>query len=109
MADVLAAAVRDRQRVPEPVMEIEFEREILMLDRKTCAEARDAGPAVDAARTTSPGGSSCPDLLDALTQAGRSQTGGGPGSTRATSRTSAAGGRRRSEGGHGAERAVAPS
>ena len=42
-------------------MEIEFEREILMLDRKTCAEARDAGPAVGAARATSPGGSSCPD------------------------------------------------
>ncbi|ANN21778.1 helicase [Amycolatopsis orientalis] len=40
MADVLANAVRDRQRVPEPVLEIEFEREILMLDRKTCTEAR---------------------------------------------------------------------
>ncbi|MFD2492784.1 HelD family protein [Amycolatopsis jiangsuensis] len=40
MTDVLAAAVRDRQRVPEPVLEIEHEREILKLDRKTCAEAR---------------------------------------------------------------------
>ncbi|MFI5608064.1 HelD family protein [Amycolatopsis sp. NPDC051903] len=40
MADVLANAVRDCQRVPEPVLEIEHEREILKLDRKTCAEAR---------------------------------------------------------------------
>jgi DNA helicase IV len=40
MVDVLAAAVRDRQRVPEPVMEIEFERETLRLDRRTCTEAR---------------------------------------------------------------------
>ncbi|WP_425548666.1 HelD family protein [Amycolatopsis ultiminotia] len=40
LAEVLAAAVRDRQRVPEPVLEIEHEREILKLDRKTCTEAR---------------------------------------------------------------------
>jgi DNA helicase IV len=40
MVDILAAAVRDRQRVPEPVLEIEVEREILRLDRKTCTEAR---------------------------------------------------------------------
>ncbi|SEP43997.1 HelD family protein [Amycolatopsis saalfeldensis] len=40
MADVLANAVRDRQRVPEPVLEIEYERDLLKLDRKTCAEAR---------------------------------------------------------------------
>jgi DNA helicase IV len=40
MADVLAAAVRDRQRVPEPVMEIEFERKTLRLDRRTCTDAR---------------------------------------------------------------------
>ncbi|RJQ81433.1 HelD family protein [Amycolatopsis panacis] len=40
LAEVLAAAVRDRQRVPDPVLEIEHEREILKLDRKTCAEAR---------------------------------------------------------------------
>ena len=40
MAEVLANAVRDRQRVPEPVMEIEYEHDILRLDRKTCADAR---------------------------------------------------------------------
>ncbi|MFE3175670.1 HelD family protein [Amycolatopsis sp. NPDC059090] len=40
MADVLAKAVRDRQGVPDPVIEIEHEREILKLDRKTCAQAR---------------------------------------------------------------------
>ncbi len=40
MADLLAAAVRDRQQVPETVLEIEVEREIVRLDRNTCAEAR---------------------------------------------------------------------
>jgi DNA helicase IV len=40
MAEVLANAVRDRQRVPEPVMEIEYEHDVLRLDRKTCADAR---------------------------------------------------------------------
>jgi DNA helicase IV len=40
MTDVLAAAVRDRQRVPEEPLEIEFEREILKLDKKTCVQAR---------------------------------------------------------------------
>ncbi|WP_020658163.1 HelD family protein [Amycolatopsis benzoatilytica] len=40
MADVLTKAVRDRQRVPDPVIEIEHEREILKLDRKTCTQAR---------------------------------------------------------------------
>ncbi|MFJ7216634.1 HelD family protein [Amycolatopsis sp. NPDC098790] len=40
MADVLANAVRDRQRVPDPVMEIEYEHDVLKLDRKTCADAR---------------------------------------------------------------------
>ncbi|MBE8516547.1 AAA family ATPase [Amycolatopsis sp. H6(2020)] len=40
LAEVLANAVRDRQRVPEPVLEIEYERDVLKLDRKTCAEAR---------------------------------------------------------------------
>ncbi|RSM39324.1 helicase [Amycolatopsis balhimycina DSM 5908] len=40
MADVLANAVRDRQRVPEPVMEIEYEHDVLRLDRKTCTDAR---------------------------------------------------------------------
>ncbi|MFC4086130.1 HelD family protein [Amycolatopsis samaneae] len=40
LADVLANAVRDRQRVPEPVLEIEYERELLRLDRRTCVDAR---------------------------------------------------------------------
>jgi DNA helicase IV len=40
MAEVLANAVRDRQRVPEPVLEIEYEHDVLKLDRKTCTEAR---------------------------------------------------------------------
>ncbi|MFE0024926.1 HelD family protein [Amycolatopsis sp. NPDC059021] len=40
MADVLANAVRDRQRVPEPVLEIEYEHDVLRLDRKTCVDAR---------------------------------------------------------------------
>ncbi|WP_410618879.1 HelD family protein [Amycolatopsis sp. cmx-8-4] len=42
LADVLATAVRDRQRVPDPVLEIEYEHEhdVLKLDRKTCTEAR---------------------------------------------------------------------
>lgn len=40
MADVLATAVRDRQRVPDPVLEIEYEHDVLKLDRKTCTEAR---------------------------------------------------------------------
>jgi DNA helicase IV len=40
MTEVIAAAVRDRQRVPDDVLEIEFEREILTLDRQTCTQAR---------------------------------------------------------------------
>ncbi|MEV6826900.1 ATP-binding domain-containing protein [Amycolatopsis sp. NPDC051102] len=40
LADVLANAVRDRQRVPEPVLEIEYEHDVLRLDRKTCTDAR---------------------------------------------------------------------
>ncbi|MET8996733.1 AAA family ATPase [Amycolatopsis sp. NPDC004169] len=40
MAEVLANAVRDRQRVPEPVLEIEYEHDVLRLDRKTCTDAR---------------------------------------------------------------------
>ncbi len=67
MADVLANAVRDRQRVPEPVLEIEFEREILMLDRKTCTEAR-----TRARRSRRPHNLArrifVSDLLDALTR-----------------------------------------
>jgi DNA helicase IV len=40
LAEVLANAVRDRQRVPEPVLEIEYEHDVLKLDRKTCTDAR---------------------------------------------------------------------
>jgi DNA helicase IV len=40
MTDVIAAAVRDRQRVPEDYLEIRFERETLKLDRQTCVQAR---------------------------------------------------------------------
>ncbi|WP_209648086.1 HelD family protein [Kibdelosporangium banguiense] len=42
MTEVIAAAVRDRQRVPEDYLEIQFERETLKLDRKTCVQARAA-------------------------------------------------------------------
>ncbi|MQA08065.1 MAG: AAA family ATPase [Pseudonocardiaceae bacterium] len=40
MTKVLAAAVRDRQRVPEDALEIVFERDTLRLDRRTCVQAR---------------------------------------------------------------------
>ncbi|MFD8495353.1 HelD family protein [Amycolatopsis sp. NPDC059657] len=40
MAEVLANAVKDRQQVPEPVLEIEYERDLLRLDRKTASDAR---------------------------------------------------------------------
>ena len=40
MAEVLAAAVRDRQWVPRDGIEIPHERDTLVLDRKTVAEAR---------------------------------------------------------------------
>ncbi|EOD68582.1 HelD family protein [Amycolatopsis vancoresmycina] len=40
LAEVLANAVRDRQRVPEPLLEIEYEHDVLRLDRKTCTDAR---------------------------------------------------------------------
>jgi DNA helicase IV len=40
MAEVIAQAVHDRQRVPEDHIEIEFERETLRLDRQTCVQAR---------------------------------------------------------------------
>ncbi|HEV2370961.1 MAG TPA: AAA family ATPase [Streptosporangiaceae bacterium] len=40
MADVVAAAICDRQANP-PVLEVEFERETLRLDRRTCARVRD--------------------------------------------------------------------
>jgi DNA helicase IV len=41
MADLLAAAVRDRQWVPEYELEVEVERDTLRLDRRTCLQARD--------------------------------------------------------------------
>ena len=67
MADVLAEAVRDRQRVPEPVLEIEVEREILRLDRKTCTAAR-----TRARRSRRPHNQArrifAADVLDALTR-----------------------------------------
>jgi DNA helicase IV len=40
MTDVLAAAVRDRQRVPDDGLEIVVDREKLRLDRYTCIAAR---------------------------------------------------------------------
>ncbi|MEV1069323.1 UvrD-helicase domain-containing protein [Streptomyces sp. NPDC050263] len=41
MADVLAAVVRDRQALPDPVITIEHDREILMLDDGLAGVARD--------------------------------------------------------------------
>lgn len=41
MTAVLAAAVRDRQLVPDDVLEIPFDGELLRLDRQTCERARD--------------------------------------------------------------------
>ncbi|TDB99448.1 helicase, partial [Micromonospora fluostatini] len=41
MTDVLAAAVRDRQWVPDEPLEIEVEREVLHLDPQTCRAARE--------------------------------------------------------------------
>ncbi|MQA88198.1 MAG: helicase [Streptosporangiales bacterium] len=40
MADVMAAAVRDRERVPDDALEIRFEHEVLRLDRHTCLQAQ---------------------------------------------------------------------
>jgi len=40
MTDVLEAAVRDRQRVPDEAVELELERETLRLDRYACELAR---------------------------------------------------------------------
>ncbi|WP_019810597.1 HelD family protein [Saccharomonospora halophila] len=40
MTEVLAAAVRDRQTVPDDVLEIHAEGEVLTLDRRTCERAR---------------------------------------------------------------------
>ncbi|MEC3976658.1 HelD family protein [Amycolatopsis sp. H20-H5] len=67
MAKVLANAVQDRQRVPEPVMEIVYEHDILRLDRKTCLEAR-----TRARRSRRPHNQArrlfVSDVLDALTR-----------------------------------------
>ena len=41
MADVLAAVVRDRQALPDPVITIEHDREVLMLDDDLARVARD--------------------------------------------------------------------
>ena len=41
MAPVVAAAVRDRQQVPQQVTEIRFDRDILRLDRDMCVRARE--------------------------------------------------------------------
>ncbi|MEV7008147.1 helicase [Streptosporangium sp. NPDC051022] len=43
MAEVVAAAVRDRQWVPADALEVVFEGETLRLDRATCVRARDLG------------------------------------------------------------------
>jgi DNA helicase IV len=41
MAQVIAAAVRDRQQVPKQVTEIRYQSEVLRLDRDMCARARE--------------------------------------------------------------------
>ena len=41
MTGILAAAVRDRQEVPETVLPVEVERDTLLLDRQTCLAARE--------------------------------------------------------------------
>ncbi|MFJ6660816.1 HelD family protein [Streptomyces sp. NPDC091377] len=46
MADVLAAVVRDRQALPDPVVTIEHDREILMLDDGLVSVARERTRAV---------------------------------------------------------------
>jgi DNA helicase IV len=67
LADVLAAAVRDRQRVPEEVIEIEVDHELLRLDRYTGEAARRR-----ARRSGRPHNLARPlfvaDVLDALTE-----------------------------------------
>ena len=40
MAEVLAAAVADRQQLPDGVLEVEFDDSVLHLDRETCERAR---------------------------------------------------------------------
>ncbi len=52
LADVLAAAVRDRQRLPRgQTLEIHTEERLLMLERSTCARARESGELHNQART----------------------------------------------------------
>ena len=67
MADVLAAAVRARQRVPQEQLEIEIDHVVYRLDRETCAAAREA-----ARETLEPHNLARPTLvaqiLDALTR-----------------------------------------
>ncbi|KAA9160375.1 AAA family ATPase [Amycolatopsis acidicola] len=41
LADVLADAVADRQQVPEDVLRVEFDDDVLELDKATCERARD--------------------------------------------------------------------
>lgn len=41
MADVVAAAVRDRQWVPDDVLRVSYGREALELDRQTCERTRE--------------------------------------------------------------------
>jgi DNA helicase IV len=41
MADVVAAAVRDREFMPEAVLEIEYDRQTVRLDRQACTRVRD--------------------------------------------------------------------
>jgi DNA helicase IV len=41
MADVVAQAVRDRQALPEPALEIDHDGDVLVLDRETARDARD--------------------------------------------------------------------
>ncbi|MCP2258553.1 DNA helicase IV [Streptoalloteichus tenebrarius] len=41
MVEMVAAAVRDRQRVPDEPLEIDFDGQVLHLDPETCARARD--------------------------------------------------------------------
>ncbi len=43
MADVLAAAVSDRQQVPDAVLEVEVDREVVRLEPDLCAAARARG------------------------------------------------------------------
>ena len=67
MATVLATAVRNRQELPDEPVEIPFEREVLLLDRKTVQRARER-----ARRSRRPHNQARPifvrEILDALVQ-----------------------------------------